>query len=379
MKIRARELDALQRKLRRSPVVALLGARQVGKSTLAKQLAATGGESHRFDLENPRDLARLEDPLGALESLTGLVVLDEIQLRPELFPVLRVLADRERDVRFLVLGSASPELLRQSSETLAGRIAFHMLDGFSLEDVLPAELDTLWLRGGFPRSFLAESDRDSRDWREDFIRTFLERDLPQLGIRTPAGTMHRFWRMLAHYHGQTWNASELGRALGTTNKTVASYLDQLVSTFAVTRLEPWYENAGKRLVRSPKVYLRDAGMLHALLGIETRNDLLGHPKVGASFEGFGVQHIVRQLRARDSECFFWGTQGGAELDLLVVQGKQRRGFEFKCTTAPRTTKSMHAALADLNLDQLDVVHLGDDSFTLKPKIRALSIRRLGEL
>lgn len=377
MLIRTKDIDAVQRKLRSAPVVALLGARQVGKSTLARHLAATGLKSHHFDLESPRDRARLEDPLGALEGCDGLVVLDEIQLTPELFPVLRVLADRpDTPARFLVLGSASQALLQQSSESLAGRIAFHYLDGFALDDVGSEHFDPLWLRGGFPKSYLAETDAASRDWREDFIQTFLERDLPQLGVSTPAPTLSRMWRMLAHYHGQVWNGSELSRAFGANHKTVNRYLDQLIATLVVTKLEPWFENLGKRLVRSPKVYVRDSGLLHALLGIDRQEDLHGHPKVGASFEGFAISQVVRVLGARASECFFWATQSGAELDLLVVRGNQRLGFEFKCTTVPRTTKSMHSALNDLRLDRLDVVHLGESTFQLQENIRALSVKRL---
>lgn len=377
MLARALDLQGLRSKLARSPVVALLGARQVGKSTLARQVADELQAVEFFDLEHPADRARLEDPMHALQPLEGLVVLDEIQNTPDLFMVLRVLVDRPGSkTRFLVLGSASPDLLRQSAETLAGRIAFHYLDGFALDEVGVDALEALWLRGGFPRAFLAATDGESRDWREDFIQTFLERDLPQLGIPTPSNTLDRFWRMLAHYHGQTWNASELARAFGATSKTAEKYFDQLASALVVTRLPPWFENVGKRLVRSPKVYVRDTGILHALLGIETMRDLRGHPKIGASFEGFGLHQVIRRLGARASECFSWGTQAGAELDLVVVRGARRLGFEFKCTSAPRTTKSMHVAAADLGLERIDVVHLGDRTFDLRENIRALALCRV---
>jgi predicted AAA+ superfamily ATPase len=366
--------------LRRYPVVAILGARQVGKTTLARMLATSRrGPTSTLDLEDPADLARLVDPATALGRLRGLVVLDEVQRSPDLFPVLRVLADRAGPpARFLVLGSASPELLRQASESLAGRIAFHELGGLSLEEVGAAQVDRLWLRGGFPRSFLQRSGRASFDWRQDFVRTFLERDLPQLGVSTPSVTLRRFWTMLAHYHGQVWNGSELARSFGVSDVTVRRYLDLLASTFVVKILMPWHENLGKRQVKSPKVYLSDSGLLHALLDLRGREDLERHPKVGASWEGFGMAAVVDRLHLRPGECFFWATHGGAELDLLVVQGRRRLGFEFKRTVAPRITPSMRAAVADLGLERLDVVHAGEHTFPLDRRIRALSLARLIE-
>jgi predicted AAA+ superfamily ATPase len=362
------------------PVVGLIGARQVGKTTLARALAGgLEGEVHHFDLENPRHLHRLEDPLFALESLRGLVILDEVQLRPQLFPVLRVLADREeRPARFLVLGSASPDLLRQSSESLAGRIAYHELGGLSLEEVGSGLLDTLWLRGGFPLSFLAATEAASGRWRRQFIRTYLGRDLSELGIQLPPETMRRFWNMLAHYHGETWNASELASAFGVTQKTVGRYLDTLCSTFMAKRLEPWHENLSKRQVRAPRIYLADSGILHTLLGLESRDDLLGHPKVGASWEGFAIGEVVTRLGARPEECFFWKLHSGAELDLLVRRGNLRRGFEVKLTASPRVTPSMRSALDDLALDELVVIHAGAESYPLGPRIRAVALARLGE-
>lgn len=366
----------VQRLLRQNRVVAVLGARQAGKSTLAQAVAAKWAASTVFDLERIADIRRLEDPERALAHLKGLVVLDEIQLRPELFPALRVLADRGPSPRFLVLGSASPELLKQGSETLAGRIAFHALEGFSLEEVTPARLNRLWLRGGFPRSFLSESDSASASWRRNFVRTFLERDLPLLGVSTPEPTIRRFWSMLAHVHAQILNWSELGRSMGVSDMTVRRYLDSLASTFVVRQLQPWFENLSKRQVKAPKVYLTDTGLLHTLLDIGTLEDLEGHPKVGASWEGFALNEVVRHLGARADQCFFWATHGGAELDLLVVAGRRKLGYEFKLTSAPGVTPSMRSALTDLKLESLDIIHSGADTYPLTDRVRAVSLRRI---
>jgi predicted AAA+ superfamily ATPase len=315
--------------------------------------------------------------LLALGPLRGLVVIDEFQRRPDLFPVLRVLADRpRRPARFLLLGSASPDLLRGSSETLAGRIAYHELPGFSLAEVSPHRLGALWLRGGFPRSFLARTEPASWRWRQQLIRTFLERDLPGLGLRLAADTLQRFWTMLAHHHAQVWNASELGRAFGVADTTVRGYLDLLASAFMVRLLLPWSENLGKRQVKAPKVYLRDTGLLHALLAIRSAGDLERHPKVGASWEGFMLAQVIQHLGAEPRECHFWATHGGAELDLLVVRGRRRLGFEFKRTSSPTLTRSMRTALADLKLERLDVLHAGDSTFPLGPTIRAVAAHRL---
>lgn len=332
-----------------------------------------------LDLEDPRDLARLEDPMLALAELEGLVILDEIQRRPGLFPVLRVLADRlEVQARFLILGSASPGLLRQSSETLAGRIAYHEMDGFQLDEVGPDEVDRLWIRGGFPRSFLASSEATSYDWRNSFVRTFLERDLPQLGVQIPATTLHRFWRMLAHYHGQVWNGAELARAFGVSASSVRRYLELLTDALVLRQLPAWYENVGKRQVKSPKVYLADSGLLHTLLGLESKEDVEGHPKVGASWEGFVIAELARVLGARREEMFFWATHAGAELDLLVVRGSRRLGFEIKRTTTPSLTPSVRSALETLRLDKIEVIHAGQDTFPLGEKVRALAFSRLEE-
>lgn len=375
---REQELKTLGGLLRRHRIVGIVGARQVGKTTLAHSLInESEGETSFFDLEDPEDLARLDDPKLALKDLRGLVVIDEVQRRPDLFPMLRVLADRRRPAtRFLVLGSASPELLRQSSETLAGRIVYHELTGFSLDEVGAAEHPRLWLRGGLPRAYLARSNVESGEWRRGFIRTFLERDLPQLGVTIRSTALRRFWSMLAHYHGQIWNASEFGRSFGVADTTVRSYLDLLTSALVVRQLLPWHENISKRQVKSPKVYVADSGLLHTLLNLRTQGDLENHPKVGASWEGFAINAIIRQLRARPEECFFWATHAGAELDLLVVRGRERLGFEVKRTTSPKLTPSMGIALSDLRLGRLDVIHAGEETFPMREKIRAVALGRL---
>ena len=380
MIIRKRRIEDVEGLLQRFPVVGIIGARQVGKTTLASQVADRCDRGvTRFDLENPEDLARLADPMLALRDLEGLVVIDEIQRLPDLFPVLRVLADRpDRSARFLILGSASPHLLRQSSESLAGRIAYLELHGFTPEEVGIDRFERLWLRGRFPRSFLAASDAESFEWRLEFIRTFLERDLPQLGISISAATLRRFWTMLAHSHGQVWNASSFARSFGLADTTIRRYLDILSSTFVVRQLQPWHANVRKRQVRSPKVYLTDSGLLHSLLNLRGIDDVQGHPQSGASWEGFAADVVSEQLGANPDECFFWATHAGAEIDFVVMRGNRRLGFEFKRTVAPSTTRSMHIALADLNLERIDVVHAGDRTFPLAKRIRALSLSRVLE-
>ncbi len=375
---RNRHFDRVVRLLQTHPVVGILGARQVGKTTLAREIMKGFADTAtRFDLEDPDDVARLAEPKLALGGLEGLVVLDEIQRRPEIFPVLRVLVDRsENPSKFLVLGSAGPDLLRQNSETLAGRIAYHELAGFSIDEVGSDQSDRLWIRGGFPRSFLAPTAEASFDWRRGFIRTFLERDLPALGIQIPGPTLQRFWRMLAHYHGQLWNGAELGRAFGVSATTVRRYVDLLESALVVRALPPWFENIGKRQVKAPKIYIKDSGLVHALLGVETRADLEGHPKVGASWEGFVMRELARHLGARPEEQYFWATHAGAELDLLVVRGRKRRGFEIKRTTSPSSTRSMHAARSSLGIERIDVIHAGEHTFPLADRIRAVAMARM---
>jgi len=342
----------------------MLGARQVGKTTLAKQLAKEWeGPSHHFDLEDPDDQARLGDPSFVLRELRGLVVIDEVQLRPDLFPLLRVLADRpESPAKFLLLGSAAPELLKATAETMAGRVVFHRLDCLEWSEVAPVVdssgtewMDELWVKGGFPRAFLAKSMAVSREWREAFIRTYLERDLPQLGINLPAVTLRRFWTMLAHYHGQTWNGSELARSLGVSDKTVSRYLDILEGTFMAFRLLPWHANVGKREIKSPKVFVSDTGLLHSLLGIATHEDLLAHPKCGASWEGAIIRELLHRFDVQRGEAFFWGTHSGADLDLLVVRGSTRLGFEIKLTKTPKVNASMRTAVEVLGLEHVYVM------------------------
>jgi uncharacterized protein len=375
---RKQEVKTIQELLRRHPVVGMIGARQVGKTTLARLIIEkTKGPSSTFDLENPEDLARVADPMLALKELGGLVVIDEIQRQPNLFPVLRVLVDRPKSAtHFLVLGSASPDLLRQSAETLAGRIFYHELGGFSLEEVGVDNHLQRWLRGGFPRSYLARTHAESEEWRQGFVRTFLERDLPQLGITIRSTTLRRFWTMLANYHGQIWNASEFARSFGVADTTVRNYLDLMTSALVIRQISPWYENISKRQVKAPKIYIADSGMLHTLLGLRTLKDLEGHPKVGASWEGFVLEQVIRHLAARVDECFFWATHGGAALDLLVVRGQRRMGFEIKRTTSPKITPSMRYALSDLHLRSLDVIHAGETTFPMDKKIRAVAFRRL---
>jgi predicted AAA+ superfamily ATPase len=375
---RAQHLKTLRALLKTNPVVGLVGARQVGKTTLARALAGPSGERvHYYDLEDPDDAARLVDPALALRPLRGLVVIDEVQNLPGLFPLLRVLADRPRSpARFLILGSASPEILERGAETLAGRIAYHELTGLMLGEVGSDQSRKLWLRGGFPRAFLARSNAESMTWRRNFVRTFLERDLPQLGIRISAAAMERFWTMLAHYHGNIWNASEFGRSFGVADTTVRHYLDIMTSALVLRQLRPWHANISKRQVKSPKVYIKDTGLLHALLRQGDMRDLQAHPRVGASWEGFVIEQLIACLQAETGEYFFWSTHTGAELDLLVVRGRRRLGFEVKLTSSPSVTRSMHIAMRDLKLDRLDVIHAGEHTFPLGEKIRAVPLNRI---
>jgi predicted AAA+ superfamily ATPase len=366
---RTRLLNHLTSALRRSPSVSLLGPRQSGKTTLARALLAPDSENY-FDLERPTGLRRLEDPETSLGELRGLVVIDEVQRRPDLFPILRVLIDRPRSpARFLLLGSASPALLRQSSESLAGRIEVIETAGFALEEVGQDHSAKLWLRGGFPRSFLATSESRSFTWREEFIRTFLEQDLPQLGVRIPSPQLQRFWTMLAHYHGQIWNASEPAASLGLSQPTVRSYLDLMTGAYMIRQLQPWHENLSKRQVKAPKIYVRDSGLLHALLGLRTRRDLLTHPKLGASWEGFVIEQLLRA--AAPDQAYFWATHQGAEIDLLMLRGSRRIGVEIKRSDAPSLTPSMRIALEDLRLNKLWIVYPGRQRYDLHNKVTAI--------
>ena len=366
---RAEDNRRLQEALRRSPVVLLVGPRQAGKSTLAKAVVGAP-PSNRFDLEDPRDASRLGEPTLTLPSLTGTIVIDEAQRRPDLFPILRVLAD-ETPIpgRFLVLGSASPGLVGLSAESLAGRVTIVELSGLSVRDLGPSRLDQLWIRGGLPPSVLAGSDDLSSAWRDDYIATFLERDLANLGVRIPPTTMRRFWTMLAHFHAQTWNAAELSRALGVSQVTVRRYLDALTDALAIRQLQPWFANISKRQVKAPKVYIRDSGLLHRLLGISDSVDLLSNPKVGASWEGFVIEQLLQILRP--PEAYVWGTHNGAELDLFVPLKGKRLGFEIKRTDQPKLTPSMRSALQDLELDHLYVVHAGQHRFSLHDRVTAV--------
>lgn len=374
---RPSSIKQLSNALRRSPVTALLGPRQCGKTTLARMFGQNRIAAY-FDLESRPDQTRLQNPEIALSGLKGTVILDEIQSVPELFNVLRVLVDRPKNQsRFLILGSASPELMKKASETLAGRIEFVELTGFTLAEIKSKDERKLWLRGGFPRSFLASSNADSASWREGFIRTFLERDIPQLGISIPAAAMRRFWTMLAHYHGQIWNSSELGRAMGLSDKTMRGYLDILSGTFMIRQLMPWHENLGKRQVKAPKIYFRDSGILHQLLSLEDFQALTGHPRVGASWEGFALEQTLGIIETR--QIYFWSTYSGAELDLFFFHKGRRYGMEFKYSEAPVVTKSMHSALETLKLDYLWIVYPGNTPFQAHQKITVLPLKDIGSL
>lgn len=375
--VQRRELAvALSTALRRSRAVALIGPRQVGKTTLARQLLDPGSPNY-FDLENPLDLERLAEPMTALSPLRGLVVIDEVQRRPELFAVLRVLIDRAaRPASFLILGSASPALLQQSSESLAGRLEIIDTPGFGLREVGTAQLETLWNRGGFPPAFLTKTDADSLAWRNAFLRLTLERDLPALGLGAPPPTVRRFWSMVAHYHGQVWNSAEPARSLGVSEPTVRRYLDFLTGADLVRQLQPWFENLGKRQVKAPKVYIRDSGLLHALFNLGALDAVLAHPKAGASWEGFLLEEVLKA--ARPDEAYFWATHQGAELDLLMLRGNRRVGVEFKRADAPTATPSMHIAIADLKLDALIVLYPGPKRYALTDRIEVLPAASITE-
>ena len=370
-------LKAIDDQFEVHPACALLGPRQVGKTTLAKKYIELHPKDQLsfFDLENPLDLARLENPMLALSKLSNhLIVIDEIQRRPELFSILRVLIDEKKNRKFLILGSASRELIHQSSETLAGRIGYIELMPFSLEEVYDQE--RLWVRGGFPVSYLASNDANSFTWRQSYVTTFLERDISNLGFQIPPQQMRRFWLMLTHYHGQQFKASEIGKSLGISDHLVRKYLDILAGTFMVRILPPWFENLEKRQIKMPKIYFRDSGILFYLLGIHSLSEIDIHPKLGSFWEGFALEEVIRSLKASAEECYFWGTHGGAELDLLIFKDGKRLGFEIKYTDHPKITPSMKIALQDLQLDHLYIIFPGDITFPLSENITACGLKIL---
>lgn len=377
MILRKEYTEAIKQALARSRVVALVGPRQSGKTTLARQFVPEASPNY-FDLEDPLSFARLAEPMTALESLTGLIVIDEIQRYPNLFPILRVLSDRlNNPATFLILGSAGGDLMRQSSESLAGRIEYINVSGFSLNEIPGNDVFKLWLRGGFPLSFLAENEEDSISWRKSFIMTLLERDFPQWGVRTPATALMRFWMMLAHYHGQIWNCTEASRSLDQTHNTTKRYLDLLSDAFMVRQLQPWYVNIKKRQVKAPKTYFRDTGLLHQLLGLSSEKSLLTHPKCGASWEGFVIEQLLRTIP--HDQAFYWATHQGAEIDLILRQGDLLSGYEIKRTDTPRITPSIRTALNDLKLESISVIYPGRRAFPLAPKVNAIPLEKISAL
>jgi predicted AAA+ superfamily ATPase len=373
---RAELLATLKKALSRSRVVVLTGPRQCGKTTLARQILSEKSVNY-FDLEDPADLDRLAEPMTALRPLKGLVVIDEIQRRPDMFPILRVLTDRrDKPSRFLILGSASGDLLRQTSESLAGRMERVTIGGFSLRELGAEKDQTLWLRGGLPLSYLARSESDSKAWRKGFIQTLLERDLPQWGVRVPSVALLRFWTMLAHYHGQTWNAAEPARAMGVSESTARRYLDLLTDALVVRQLHPYHANISKRQVKAPKIYIRDSGLLHQLLGIGVMKELLSHPKVGASWEGFAVEQVL--MSEPHDEAFFWSTHQGAEIDLILRRGGRLLGVECKRTDSPRMTPSIRIALEDVGLARVAVLYPGTKRFPIAERVDAVPVHALEE-
>lgn len=374
------EIELVKKLFKDNPIVAILGPRQCGKTTLARQfMSEWRSDVITFDLENPRDLQRLHNPMLALEGAVGLVIIDEIQRLPDLFPVLRVLSDSSAKTKYLILGSASRDLIRQSSESLAGRISYLEIGGFSIKLVGAGKAEKLWIRGTFPRSFLASDESASYQWRQDFIGTFLERDIPQLGLNIPAKSLGRFWRMLSHYHGQVFNASEIGRSLEVSDHTSQRYLDILSGTFMVRQLRPWYYNTKKRIIKRPKIYFRDSGILHALLSLEERKDVLLHPKLGASWEGFALEETIKELHLKEDEAFFWGVHASAELDLVFMKKGHLYGVEVKYAQAPSFTPSMRSALSELSLKHLWVVYPGKEAYPLEKNVTVIPLGGLDKI
>lgn len=374
---RAKFLKDISDKLRIHPSCALLGPRQCGKSTIADDFARSCSKPvHKFDLEYPEDLLALSNPVAVLENLEGLVVIDEIQRLPELFPLLRVLIDRKK-ASYLILGSASRDLIRQSSETLAGRIGHIELTPFNLTEV--TDMNKLLIRGGFPRSYLAKSDGDSYKWRESYVQTFLERDVPNLGFKVPPPLLYRFWMMLSHYHGQLINMASLGLSLGVTAHNIRHYLDILSGTFMIRIMQPWFENISKRQVKTPKIFFRDSGLLLKILGIRSHEQLLMNPDLGSAWEGFALEQIIQSLDMRPEEVFFWRTHEGAELDLFVIKDSRRLGFEIKFADSPKVTKSMHSALEDLKLEHLYVVYPGQRQIPLQKNITLIGLDNIAQI
>lgn len=365
------DLEEIQRRIDQFPITAILGPRQCGKTTLARQFNA----DHHFDLENPRDMARLDQPQLALEDLEGLIIIDEIQRVPDLFPLLRYLVDTNPAQKYLILGSASKDLIRQSSESLAGRIAYYQLGGFRIHDLGRQAVKRLWLQGGLPPAYLADRQQ-SMLWLENYITTFLEKDIPQLGIQIPSATLRRFWTMLSHYHGQVLNYSEIARSFGISDMTVRKYIDLLEGTFMVRTLQPWFENAGKRIIKRPKLYLRDSGILHYFINVETLDQLQSNPRIGASWEGFALGCIIKSVGKNEKDYYFWKAHSGAEVDLFWQNGGKNYGAEFKYADAPKRTKSMLAAVQNLNLDHLWVIYPGKSSYRLDHKITVLPLEQI---
>lgn len=373
------EIELLKKLLKNNPITAILGPRQCGKTTLSRQISSQWPSCVTiFDLESPRDIQRLYDPLLALEGVEGLVIIDEIQRSPDLFPVLRVLSDRPVKTKYLILGSASRDLIKQSSESLAGRISYLEIGGFSLRLVGAKKAEKLWTRGTFPRSFLASSEAASYQWRQDFIATFLERDMPQLGLNIPAKSLGRFWRMLTHYHGQIFNASEIGKSLEVSDHTAQRYMDLLAGTFMVRQLRPWYYNTKKRIIKRPKIYFRDSGIFHALLALEGKKDILSHPKLGASWEGFALEEVIKAVQLKEDEAFFWGVHSAAELDLVFEKKGKLYGIKVKYTQAPSLTPSMRFALSELSLKHLWVIYPGKERYSLGRDVTVIPLTGLGE-